>query len=557
MVIPQGTNNSRSVMLQTDGELNTDLCAIINGADLTVGALQNGMAATTQSAGDNTTKIATDAFVQTAIGGAGAVLWSALGNAAADLTLANAGFKTTFNQTSAVAWLWANTTAATSTVAFYSDGSSLSAWTNSGVTVDAGVGNPSPSFSIASTKYAYINAGVANGTTVQFDFYGTSLSTQVFSLDFGQNSSGNGPRFRLDCRGSFNSGFSISAAGSFPNDGGPSTGTKIIATPSLSTWHRLAIVIAANGLSASWYLDGALQGNGALAGGILGGYLCLYSAGGAGIWIDNIAVYSASVPANSPSLVLGGTYWNAAGNASASETWTIQNQPESSVASPALLAITHSGTTDAAFVQVPNLNAVGAVALTSGAVSWGATFNTPDTGISRVSAGHLGLGNGTAGDYSAAVQCASIVGPITANGTDWAWYLAATGVRINSTLPLAWSSGVATSTLDTGISRLGAASLAIGNGTASDTTGNLSFNKVIKYAGVATVSAGVPSELATVDLTAQSAAITATTLYAVPAAGAGMYRITWVAKITTEDARLPLWEELTGSKYHLLRLRIQ
>ena len=91
----------------------------------------------------------------------------------------------------------------------------------------------------------------------------------------------------------------------------------------------------------------------------------------------------------------------------------------------------------------------------------------------------------------------------------------------------------ATSTIDSGISRLGAASLAIGNGTAGDTTGNLSFNKVIKYAGVATVSAGVPSELATVDLTAQSAAITATTLYAVPAAGAGMYRITWVAMITT------------------------
>ena len=35
----------------------------------------------------------------------GSVLWSSIGNAAADLTLANAGFKTTFNQTSAVAWL--------------------------------------------------------------------------------------------------------------------------------------------------------------------------------------------------------------------------------------------------------------------------------------------------------------------------------------------------------------------------------------------------------------------------------------------------------------------
>ena len=67
VVIPQGTNNSRSVLLQTDGELNTDLCGIVNGADLTVGALQNGMTATTQTAGDNTTKIATDAFVNASI----------------------------------------------------------------------------------------------------------------------------------------------------------------------------------------------------------------------------------------------------------------------------------------------------------------------------------------------------------------------------------------------------------------------------------------------------------------------------------------------------------
>ena len=41
-------------------------------------------------------------------------LWSNLQNSAADLTLANAGFKTTFNQTSNIAWLWANTTVATS-----------------------------------------------------------------------------------------------------------------------------------------------------------------------------------------------------------------------------------------------------------------------------------------------------------------------------------------------------------------------------------------------------------------------------------------------------------
>ena len=93
------------------------------------------------------------------------------------------------------------------------------------------------------------------------------------------------------------------------------------------------------------------------------------------------------------------------------------------------------------------------------------------------------------------------------------------------------ATGGSNATADSGISRLGAASLAIGNGAASDTTGNLSFGKVIKYNGIATISGGVPSELAVSDLTAQTAAITATTLYATTATG--MYRVSWSADITT------------------------
>lgn len=56
---------------------------------------------------------------------------------------------------------------------------------------------------------------------------------------------------------------------------------------------------------------------------------------------------------------------------------------------------------------------------------------------------------------------------------------------------------------------------------------------ITRYNNIATVSNGVPSELVTVDnLTSQAAAITATTLYAVPASGAGMYRISWTATVT-------------------------
>ena len=57
--------------------------------------------------------------------------------------------------------------------------------------------------------------------------------------------------------------------------------------------------------------------------------------------------------------------------------------------------------------------------------------------------------------------------------------------------------------------------------------------KVANYAGVATVKSGVPSLVASVSLTGQVAAIVASTIYAVPAGKAGLYRISYSATITT------------------------
>lgn len=54
-----------------------------------------------------------------------------------------------------------------------------------------------------------------------------------------------------------------------------------------------------------------------------------------------------------------------------------------------------------------------------------------------------------------------------------------------------------------------------------------------KYNNINTVSNGVPSELAKVDTTALTANVGATTLYAVPASGAGMYRVSSLAVETT------------------------
>jgi hypothetical protein len=54
---------------------------------------------------------------------------------------------------------------------------------------------------------------------------------------------------------------------------------------------------------------------------------------------------------------------------------------------------------------------------------------------------------------------------------------------------------------------------------------------VDKYNTIATVNRGIPSEVAVSNLTAQTAAIAATTIYAVPATG--YYRVSWNADLTT------------------------
>lgn len=57
-------------------------------------------------------------------------------------------------------------------------------------------------------------------------------------------------------------------------------------------------------------------------------------------------------------------------------------------------------------------------------------------------------------------------------------------------------------------------------------------SKVTTYNAITTVGQGIPSVVAVANLTAQGAAITATTIYAVPAIGAGFYRVSWVATVT-------------------------
>jgi hypothetical protein len=181
----------------------------------------------------------------------------------------------------------------------------------------------------------------------------------------------------------------------------------------------------------------------------------------------------------------------------------------------------------------------------TGTLSNGQVIPYGDSGISRLGAASLAIGNGTAGDTSGTVSANTIISPsngsvqvkagnlygavlqyntglvlyqgnwvsFTASGTlntgidTYVARLAAGVIGIGTTGSGTSSTGTllattygfgatntAATSADTGISRLSAASLAIGNGTAGNTTGNLSLNRISKsgadFAGQATVTAG-------------------------------------------------------------------
>lgn len=93
----------------------------------------------------------------------------------------------------------------------------------------------------------------------------------------------------------------------------------------------------------------------------------------------------------------------------------------------------------------------------------------------------------------------------------------------------------AATALSNGVTGSGAVVLAVSptlTGTAALPIVTMS-GKVTNYNGIATVSEGIPAEYATIDLTAQSANLGPSTLYAVPASGQGLYRVSAYVVLTT------------------------
>ena len=163
--------------------------------------------------------------------------------------------------------------------------SSLAGWTNSGGSVDGGVGNSAPSYQFASAN-AHINAAIVAGCTIQFDWMNPNTGNMA-DVYFGCDSGGHGPAFVIKT-----SACGFGSTSTFNNSGLVSIAAGS-ASPTLTTsvWYTIKIVVSSDGLSASWYCNGVLQASGAsLGAGIQGGYLGFEVPYAAYFYVDNISV---------------------------------------------------------------------------------------------------------------------------------------------------------------------------------------------------------------------------------------------------------------------------
>jgi hypothetical protein len=248
---------------------------------------------------------------------------------------------------------------------------------------------------------------------------------------------------------------------------------------------------AANSVNPTWTTTGATGNNAVIA---------CFKAG------------PAVTGANSPIITLSGTYWNS--GSSAVDSWTIQDQIAQVDQGNSTLLFAHTGSTGFAAVEVPAL-----------------LIGGTDAGLVRTAAHTLGISSGQSGTATGNLVVGNLQGlntpaitlpnpsgyttpAITPNGAATSGLTLSTngivgivvagvstltinysqngGVNTVAAAVIGWTSGTsAAANPDSGISRLGAASLAIGNGTAGNTSGQITATThTVAASGAAPTSAG-------------------------------------------------------------------
>jgi hypothetical protein len=458
---------------------------------------------------------------------AGATLWSALGNASADLTLANSTFNTTFNQTSAVNWKWANTTPMVGVALTLTQVSVSGGTTTYTGTITGGGSNALAGAVVTTSGFATGGNNVASMTilTSTTTTFTVATSTQVNETHAGSVIS---------------SAVLISPSLVLTNLYGASPG-------STDSWilRTTNATVAANPVSVLQIYHTGSTGVASLSLGdpagsstSLGRIILLGTGGGTAVTIAASGTNSLSISTTDVTATVGnGRVFGINGN-----TFGFQFNPDggqlAQTISTGLLKFVNFSTV-AGITLTPTLDLQSGGYTGNGIVlnsltTPGAPTITPQgtTGATTYSYKIVAvMANGQTTDASAAGTTTTGNATLTAgnnNKIDWVAVSGAFQYRIYRTVGGATQGLISTVTApvitknDTGLAGDGSTAPTV------NTTGRVST-----YLSVATVSAGIPSEVAVVDLTAQTAAIGATTLYAVPAAGAGMYRISWSATITT------------------------
>lgn len=440
------------------------------------------------------------------------ITWDQIGNAAANQTLANGTFTTTFNQTNAAVWTWANTTPTVPTGLALSSVANASA---GNTTYTGGItGGGSSAYAGASVTISGFVNGANNGT-----FTVVSSTTTTITVN---NASGVAETNAATLTGAASASSPIiTIAGTY------STG----AASAVDSWTiqnlRGGAAAAANAPSALTFAHTGSTGASYLsfpAGtSTTPSFVVGLNTNTGGTFGPGLFSTGASILAMHPG--------DGSGNVAPSFRFYRLNSGTAVVSSALTVTSASGGGLNIAATE--NTNVLQQILLCG--------VNGTATGINILLGGNGGNNaknfTATAGNQvavqigSGASQGAVVFNPASGSATFQALVVNPT---INQTGTSSGNyTGLLVNVVETALKGAANLLLDLQAGTTGGTSKFAINNSGIstKYAGNTTVSNGIASELALSDLTAQTAAIVATTLLSAPVTG--MYRVCWSANITT------------------------
>src|ERR1035437_3589506 len=372
----------------------------------------------------------------------GSVLWSALGNAGAALTLSNANYATTFDQTSAVNWTWANTTAAATTGGTgplslgvfgtenttttlsqsISVGDCVVVFTSSS---GAGVATaPTDNGSAGGNTYVRVPGTVESAgndgalSNAWYCLSATKTATVITGHGLGTSPAISAGTVRGGAAGIGAVNFSVVAYHS----------SSVTISTSVTTTGNSSIIVSgfmgyspSSGTNSLTAISGVKQAGPTTRNApspITA--VMTNSAATAGTLVTTSATFSSDYPMasmwdiellaptitnqSSPILIIAGTVYDSAGPSSITDHWSVQDVIGGGTDRTSTLTLSHTGTSGVAAVQVPILNAVTDIMSPLYLFS-----SAADTGISRLGAASLAIGNGTANDVTGKLTLAQLI----------------------------------------------------------------------------------------------------------------------------------------------------